>query len=79
MKFEKPFVEIIKFESEDVIATSGFSTGRDAAISACETVSFKGQSNNFTCGVFGDGTVPYEYGGYTFTPVGNSGKWKYNE
>ena len=82
MKYEKPEVEVVKFEEAGFMTASGqYSSGIEALQSACS--GFTGATNNFSCGSFGGYTTsnppqknktPVPVGNYVFVYVGKH--WK---
>ena len=51
MEYEKPVVEVVRFDAAFMTLSGDYSTPSAALQSACG--SFSGQTNNFTCGSFG--------------------------
>ena len=76
MKFEKPFVEIIRFESEDVIATSGGYASPSDALNSIPGFNFSGNLNSFKAPKSWTEDT-YTIGDYTFKRHGSSKNFYY--
>ncbi len=80
MVYEKPNVDVVKFNVEDLFMTSSVQVfdnpAFEAASSQCTNFTIDNpNSGKVNCGVFGPcGTVSFSAGGYTFEYNGNH--WK---
>ena len=76
MKYEKPEVEVVKFEDAGFMTASGNYSSADEMLRVLLGDNYSGKTNNFNCSSFGGVTNPsngttIKVGDYYFTSRGN--------